>query len=374
MYAIVCRGGGKGDNQKSAGKIDKLPVEKAPHLCYTVKKQGNMPPGGPIPPEKGTDIMKYYVGIDLGGTFIKAGVVDEEYHILAKSSVPSQVDGDDEGLADRIAQAATMAMEQLGLTIKDITSVGVGTPGAVDTVNGVVVYANNLGFRNTPLGKYLEDRLHTSVYLENDANVAAYGEVLAGAAAGYKDVVVVTLGTGVGGGIIIDGKIYRGFNQFGGELGHMVVQYGGRQCTCGRKGCIEAYASATGLINMTKEAMEAHPESALWKVAPTLEEVNGKTAYDGMRMGDPVACEVVDTYQNYLGAGLTNFVNIFQPEVLLIGGGICKEGETLLAPLREYIAKEAYSIEGQPTCQLRVCKLGNDAGTIGAAMLWKLHE
>ena len=333
-----------------------------------------MPPGGPILPEKGTDIMKYYVGIDLGGTFIKAGVVDEEYHILAKSSVPSQVDGDDEGLADRIAQAATMAMEQLGLTIKDITSVGVGTPGAVDTVNGVVVYANNLGFRNTPLGKYLEDRLHTSVYLENDANVAAYGEVLAGAAAGYKDVVVVTLGTGVGGGIIIDGKIYRGFNQFGGELGHMVVQYGGRQCTCGRKGCIEAYASATGLINMTKEAMEAHPESALWKVAPTLEEVNGKTAYDGMRMGDPVACEVVDTYQNYLGAGLTNFVNIFQPEVLLIGGGICKEGETLLAPLREYIAKEAYSIEGQPTCQLRVCKLGNDAGTIGAAMLWKLHE
>ena len=318
--------------------------------------------------------MKYYVGIDLGGTFIKAGVVDEEYHILAKSSVPSQVDGDDEGLADRIAQAATMAMEQLGLTIKDITSVGVGTPGAVDTVNGVVVYANNLGFRNTPLGKYLEDRLHTSVYLENDANVAAYGEVLAGAAAGYKDVVVVTLGTGVGGGIIIDGKIYRGFNQFGGELGHMVVQYGGRQCTCGRKGCIEAYASATGLINMTKEAMEAHPESALRKVAPTLEEVNGKTAYDGMRMGDPVACEVVDTYQNYLGAGLTNFVNIFQPEVLLIGGGICKEGETLLAPLREYIAKEAYSIEGQPTCQLRVCKLGNDAGTIGAAMLWKLHE
>ena len=318
--------------------------------------------------------MKYYVGIDLGGTFIKAGVVDEEYHILAKSSVPSRVDGDDEGLADRIAQAATMAMEQLGLTIKDITSVGVGTPGAVDTVNGVVVYANNLGFRNTPLGKYLEDRLHTSVYLENDANVAAYGEVLAGAAAGYKDVVVVTLGTGVGGGIIIDGKIYRGFNQFGGELGHMVVQYGGRQCTCGRKGCIEAYASATGLINMTNEAMEAHPESALWKVAPTLEEVNGKTAYDGMRMGDPVACEVVDTYQNYLGAGLTNFVNIFQPEVLLIGGGICKEGETLLAPLREYIAKEAYSIEGQPTCQLRVCKLGNDAGTIGAAMLWKLHE
>ena len=270
--------------------------------------------------------MKYYVGIDLGGTFIKAGVVDENYNILAKASVASEVDGNDEGLADRIAKAAGMAMSELGLSISDISSVGVGTPGAVDSENGVVVYANNLGFRNTPLGKYLEDRLHTSVYLENDANVAAYGETLAGAAAGYKDVVVITLGTGVGGGIIIDGKIYTGFNGFAGELGHMVIQYGGRQCTCGRKGCIEAYASATGLINMTKEAMQAHPDSALWKVAPTLEDVNGKTAYDGMRMGDKVACEVVDTYQNYLGAGLTNYVNIFQPEVLLIGGGICKEG------------------------------------------------
>ena len=149
--------------------------------------------------------MKYYVGIDLGGTFIKAGVVDENYNILAKSSVPSEVDGNDEGLADRIAKAATMAMEELGLSISDISSVGVGTPGAVDSKNGIVVYANNLGFRNTPLGQYLEDRLHTSVYLENDANVAAYGETLAGAAAGYQDVVVITLGTGVGGGIIIDG-------------------------------------------------------------------------------------------------------------------------------------------------------------------------
>lgn len=242
--------------------------------------------------------MKYYVGIDLGGTFIKAGVVDENYNILAKSSVPSEVDGNDEGLADRIAKAATMAMEELGLSISDISSVGVGTPGAVDSKNGIVVYANNLGFRNTPLGQYLEDRLHTSVYLENDANVAAYGETLAGAAAGYQDVVVITLGTGVGGGIIIDGKIYTGFNGFAGELGHMVVEYGGRPCTCGRKGCIEAYASATGLIKMTKEAMEAHPDSALWKVAPTLDDVNGKTAYDGMRMGDPDAA-----YRNEKGGG-----------------------------------------------------------------------
>lgn len=319
--------------------------------------------------------MKYYIGIDLGGTFVKAGVVDENFQIVTKATVDSSdVVGEPERIADRMVEAANQALAAAKLTMNDIENIGIGAPGSVDPESGVIIYANNLSFLNTPIRQYLEARTGKQIFVENDANVAAYGEVLAGAAKGVDDAIVITLGTGVGGGIIIDGKIYRGFNQFGGELGHMVVQYGGRQCTCGRKGCIEAYASATGLINMTKEAMEAHPESALWKVAPTLEEVNGKTAYDGMRMGDPVACEVVDTYQNYLGAGLTNFVNIFQPEVLLIGGGICKEGETLLAPLREYIAREAYSIEGQPTCQLRVCKLGNDAGTIGAAMLWKLHE
>ena len=216
-------------------------------------------------------------------------------------------------------------------------------------------------------------RVGKPVYVENDANVAAYGEALAGAAAGIDDVVVITLGTGVGGGIIIDGKIYTGFNQFGGELGHAVVEYNGWPCTCGRKGCMEAYSSATGLIKMTRIAMAENPKSKLWEVAPTMQDVNGKTAFDAMRMGDEAGTAVVDKYIKYLACGLANYVNIFQPEVLLIGGGICKEGETLLAPLRELIAKEAYSIEGQPFCDLRVCKLGNDAGTIGAAMLWKQH-
>ena len=317
--------------------------------------------------------MKYYVGIDLGGTFIKAGVVDEQYNILAKASIPSQVDGDAEGLADRMAECAGKAMAELGLTIDDIAAVGVGTPGAVDSKTGLVVYANNLGFVNVPLQEYLEKRLHTSVYLENDANVAAYGEFLAGAAAGVQDAVVVTLGTGVGGGVIIDGKIYTGFNQFAGELGHMVIEYNGWPCTCGRKGCIEAYSSATGLIKMTRLAMEANPDSKLWEVAPTLEEVNGKTAFDAMRLGDEAGTAVVDKYIAYLGSALANYVNIFQPEVILIGGGICKEGETLLAPLRKIMSEEAYSIPGQPTCELRRCVLGNDAGTIGAAMLWKLH-
>lgn len=315
--------------------------------------------------------MKYYVGIDLGGTFIKAGVVDENYNIVAKASIPSEVDGNNEALADRMAECAKKAMAELGLGIEDIASVGVGTPGAVDSKNGVVVYANNLQFHNTPLRAYLESRLHTSVYVENDANVAAYGEALAGAAAGVANVVVITLGTGVGGGIIIDGKIYTGFNQFGGELGHTVIEYNGWQCTCGRKGCLEAYTSATGLIKMTRIAMAENPGSKLWEVCPDMNKVDGKTAFDAMRLGDEAGAAVVGKYISYLGNGLANFVNIFQPEVLLIGGGICKEGETLLAPLREIIEKESYSIEGQPTCELRRCALGNDAGTIGAAMLWK---
>jgi len=317
--------------------------------------------------------MKYYVGIDLGGTFIKAGVVDENCNIVAKASIPSAVDGDHEGLADRMVECAGMAMAELGLTIDDVESVGIGTPGAIDSKNGLVVYANNLAMKNTPLGEYMRARINKPVYVENDANVAAYGEALAGAAAGIDNVVVITLGTGVGGGIIIDGKIYTGFNQFGGELGHAVVEYNGWPCTCGRKGCMEAYSSATGLIKMTRIAMAENPKSKLWEVAPTMQEVNGKTAFDAMRMGDEAGTAVVDKYIKYLACGLANYVNIFQPEVLLIGGGICKEGETLLAPLRKLIAEEAYSIEGQPTCDLRVCKLGNDAGTIGAAMLWKQH-
>ncbi len=318
--------------------------------------------------------MKYYIGIDLGGTFVKAGVVDENYNIVAKASIDSaDVVGDAEKVADRMAECARMALEKANLTMDDVESIGIGAPGSVDPYTGMIIYANNLKFLNTPMRAYLEARTGKKIYLENDANVAAYGEVLAGAAKGYKEAIVVTLGTGVGGGIIIDGKIYSGFNHFGGELGHMVIVKDGRQCTCGRKGCVEAYSSATALIKMTKEAMEAHPESKLWEVAGTLDAVNGKTAYDAMRLGDKVGTEVVDYFVSHLGCALANYVNIFQPEILLIGGGICKEGETLLAPLREILAKETYGIAGVKATTLKTCALGNDAGTIGAAFLWQIY-
>lgn len=318
--------------------------------------------------------MKYYIGIDLGGTFVKAGVVDENCNIVAKASVDSaDVAGDAEKVADRMVECARQALANANLTMDDVESIGIGTPGSVDPNTGMIIYANNLNFLNTPMRQYLEARTGKKIYLENDANVAAYGEVLAGAAKGYNDAIVITLGTGVGGGIIIDGKIYSGFNHFGGELGHAVIVKGGRQCTCGRKGCLEAYSSATALIKMTQEAMEANKDSKLWEVAKTLEEVNGKTAFDAMRLGDPVGAEVVNQYIQYLGCGLANFVNIFQPEILLIGGGISKEGETLLAPLREILKEETYGISGVKSTTLKTCALGNDAGTIGAAFLWKIY-
>lgn len=318
--------------------------------------------------------MKYYIGIDLGGTFVKAGVVDENFQIVTKATVDSSdVVGEPERIADRMVEAANQALAAAKLTMNDIENIGIGAPGSVDPESGVIIYANNLNFLNTPIRQYLEARTGKQIFVENDANVAAYGEVLAGAAKGVDDAIVITLGTGVGGGIIIDGRIYSGFNNFGGELGHTVIVYNGRHCTCGRNGCLEAYCSATALIRRTREVMEENPSSKLWEVAGSLDAVNGKTAFDAMRLGDEAGKMIVNEYIEYLGCGLSNFVNTFQPEVLLIGGGISKEGENLLAPLREILAKETYGISGVKSTTLKTCALGNDAGTIGAAFLWQIY-
>lgn len=317
----------------------------------------------------------YNIGIDLGGTFIKAGVVDENNNIVAKYMMESHVDTNVDGLCVRMVECAKCALDEAGLTMDDIGTIGVGVPGAVDAENGVVVYCSNIKFRNTPLASMIKERTGKPVYLHNDANVAAYGEVVAGAAKGCNNVVVVTLGTGVGGGVIIDGKIYSGFNSFGGELGHMVIIHNGEPCPCGRRGCLESYASATALIKQTRESMKNHTESRLWQICPDISQINGKTAFDAMRAGSKAGAEVVNKYINYLGCGLTNFINIFQPEMLLIGGGISKEGETLLEPLRKILAVETYgSSMDAPKTKIGVCTLRNDAGTIGAANLYKLYE
>ncbi|MCI5578959.1 MAG: ROK family glucokinase [Oscillospiraceae bacterium] len=316
----------------------------------------------------------YNIGIDLGGTNIKVGLVNENYEIIQKASVPTDLPRPAEAICKSIVDTVWKVLNEAKVTIGEVKSIGIGTPGVANRNSGTVLYSCNLGFKNTDLRALIKKYLDKPVFVENDANAAAFGEVLAGAGKGFKDVIVVTLGTGVGGGIIIDGKIYTGFNFCGAELGHTVIEFNGRQCSCGRKGCFEAYSSATALINMTKEAMDAHKDSKMWEIAGSLDGVDGKTAFDGMRANDPAAKEVVDMYIEYLGCGLTNIINTFQPEVLLIGGGICKEGKNLTEPLNEIIKRDSYCIDAERTTKLDICKLGNDAGIIGAAFLYTIAE
>lgn len=315
----------------------------------------------------------FNIGIDLGGTNIKVGIVNENYEIVGRSSIKTNLPRPAEAIADSIAEAADLALKDAGVTLEQVNSIGIGTPGAANRNSGIVLYSNNLGFNNVNLGEMLKIRLGKDIYVENDANAAAYGEYLAGAGKGYENVVVITLGTGVGGGIIIDGKIYTGFNFCGAEIGHTVIEYNGRPCSCGRKGCFEAYSSATALINFTKEAMVDNPDSKLWEIAGSLDKVDGKTAFDGMRADDKTGKDVVNKYISYLGCGLTNVVNIFQPEMLLIGGGVCKEGENLTKPLKEIIKRDSYCIDPNRSTKLDIAKLGNDAGIIGAAFLCNLN-
>ena len=319
----------------------------------------------------------YRLGIDLGGTNIVAGVVDENYEIIAKASCKTNVPRPESEICDSMADVALKAIEKAKLTIDDIESIGIGVPGAVNPKTGVIEYSANLFFHNWQVVKMMEERLNTKICVENDANAAALGEYLAGSAKGAKNAIAITLGTGIGGGIIINGKIYSGSNYAGAELGHMVIVKDGKECACGRKGCWEAYASATGLINLTKQEIlkENFDFSYMLKSCDgDINKVTGKTAFDAMRAGDKSGKAVVDEYLNYLGCGLTNVVNTFQPEMLLIGGGICKEGDYLTKPLEEYIKRESYCINPERSTVLGICKLGNDAGIVGAANLYRLKD
>ena len=316
----------------------------------------------------------YYLGIDLGGTNIGAGVIDEDNKIIGSSKRKTRVPCTPEDICEQLAVTAFEALYNAEITIDDVPWVGIGTPGTVNRDNGVVEFSNNLQFNNLELKKLLEARMNKKVIVENVANAAAYGEYQAGALKGAKNALAITLGTGVGSGIIIDGKIYAGTNYAAGEMGHTVIVYNGRHCSCGRDGCWEMYASATGLIKSTRHAMmrtEDHT-SPIWKLVENdLSNVNGRTAFDAMRAGDPVGKSVVDEYIAYLGCGLVNCINTLQPDILCIGGGICAEGDTLLKPLHEYIARQAYTINTKNQTKLCIAELGNDAGIIGAALLGK---
>lgn len=314
--------------------------------------------------------MKYYIGIDLGGTNIVAAVVDENYQIVTKASTKTNRPRPAEAIADDMAAMAIQAVKEAGLTMEQIEWVGVGTPGIANSETGIIEFSNNLGFENTPMAELIRRHIDKPVYIENDANAAAYGEYVAGAAKGAKNAVCITLGTGVGGGIIIDGKIYAGSNFGGAEIGHTVINMDGPQCSCGRRGCFEVYSSATGLIRMTKEKMEQVKDSKLHDItAERNGKVSARTAFDAMRLGDAAAQEVVDDYIRALAAGITNTINIFQPDVLCVGGGVCNEGDPLLLPMKALVEKEVYTRNSPKNTKIVIAELGNDAGLIGAAFL-----
>lgn len=314
----------------------------------------------------------YNIGIDLGGTNIAIGIVDENYKIVLKDKVPTLSERPTSEIIDDMANLCKSLVERLNLTFDDICYAGIAAPGSVDPINGIVKYSNNIKMENFPIADELKKRIPIKkVLIENDANAAALAEAKAGAGKGLNDVIMITLGTGVGGGIVIGGKLYSGFNYAGAEIGHTVIELNGRPCTCGRKGCFEAYSSATGLINMTKEKLNETKDTIMWEmIGGDINKTSGRTAFDASRKGDKAGREVVDMYIGYLACGLANIINIFQPEVLCIGGGVCGEGDYLLNPLKELVKVNTYGYETQEkNTELKIAELGNDAGIIGAASL-----
>ncbi|MBE6601413.1 MAG: ROK family protein [Ruminococcaceae bacterium] len=318
--------------------------------------------------------MTYRIGVDLGGTNIAAGVVNESFEIVAQGSVPTQAGRPCIEIVRDIAAVCKKVIADAGLTEADIKSVGVASPGTVDDETGIVFRAANLNFFNFPLVPHLREMLSIpEFHLENDANAAAWGEAIVGAAKGSKSSIMITLGTGVGGGVVENGKIHKGFNNAGAEMGHFVIEVDGRPCTCGRKGCWEAYSSATGLINMTKEKLAAceaeDRKTVMTDLVAQKGKVNGRIAFDGMRLGDEAAKEVVNEYIEYLSDALASVITLFQPEVLSIGGGISNEGQFLLDLV---VPRVQEALRGNGTAcltDIRIAQLRNNAGIIGAAVL-----
>lgn len=312
----------------------------------------------------------YYIGIDLGGTNIAAGIVNENGEIIAKKSTPT-VPQDIEKTVALMARLIKELCDEQKIQIKSINSIGVGIPGTINSEEGIVVYSNNLKMENFEFTKELKKHIDKPVYISNDANVAALGEAVAGGAKGCDSAVIVTLGTGVGGGIILNNKIWEGHMSAGAEIGHTVISVDGEKCSCGRKGCWEAYSSATALIRDTKRAIDKNPDSLMAKMSKEAGKVSGKTAFMAAKEGDKAAKEVVESYIKHLAEGIANISNLLAPKCILLGGGVSHEGDNLLIPLREAVKPLLYGGDRVEHAKIDVAVLGNDAGIIGAAMLGK---
>ena len=310
------------------------------------------------------------IGIDIGGTSIKGAGITKEGKVLEVFSLPVDKQDNQETTINKLIDAVNKYIKEQGFKKEELLGIGLGVPGVMDTKAGVITYSNNLRWNELPIVEMMEKGTGLPVKITNDANAAALGEAKFGAGRKYQNLLMVTLGTGVGGGIIIDGHIFEGNLGKGAELGHMVVVIDGEQCSCGRKGCLEAYASATALIRDTKRAMDEHKESKCWEVANKLGKVDARVAFEADRMGDEVGHQLVENYVKYLGEGLLNYFNIFRPEALILSGGIANEGEYLLSRLRKYLEDRNYGFQGTPKVELLVSELGYDSGKIGAGALF----
>lgn len=317
----------------------------------------------------------FRIGVDLGGTNIAAGLVDGQYRILDRESVKTNVPRPAESIIRDIAGLVEKLCERNGLNQCEIEAVGVGVPGTINEDTGYVEYSNNIRFENVPFIELLSGLISIPVRFDNDANAAALGEYLAG---GYnvQSFVMVTLGTGVGSGIILDGRLIKGINFAASELGHTVIKMGGEQCTCGRKGCFEAYASATALIRdarrrFKKESTDKQAESSviLKLCGGDMEKLEAKHIFDAAKLGDEAAGELFSNYTEYLAEGIANIINILQPELICIGGGVSKAGDMLLEPVKEKVAGKIFSKNSAKNTDIKLARLDNDAGIIGAALL-----
>ena len=293
------------------------------------------------------------LGVDIGGTNIKFGVVDNDYNIIFKKSIKTNTEGGDLGIVADICDVCTEIKKEY-----EIEKIGVGTPGTVDFKNGICIRSANLPYNNTPIVSMIREKLNLPVYLANDASCAICGELYAGNGRKYDNLIMLTLGTGVGGGIIIDSKPFFGSRGGAGEFGHLIIETNGIECKCGQRGCLEKYASVSALISQTKEAAMENKDSLLAEMCR--EKVSGRTAFDAMKKGCPVAEKVVDKYIYYISVGITSLMRIFQPDAVVLGGAITNEGDFLLSPLKEKIALPG---------EIIISELKNDAGVIGAAAI-----
>lgn len=306
----------------------------------------------------------YRIGVDIGGTNVAVGVVNEAHKIIFNATTPTRTDIGAEGLVDDIVLCIHNAVILGGLRMADCTGIGIGSPGNCDTENGIVRNAHNLNWDGVPVCAMLQERTGLPARVGNDADCAALGEVVAGAAKGSRSALLITLGTGVGGGFVINGKIYSGHRTLGGEFGHMCIQMDGEPCSCGECGCWEAYASATALIRQAAAAAKEHPESVLNRTS-----LDGRAIYTAAAEGDAAAQAVVAKYAEYVGVGLVNLINALYPETVLLGGGVSGAGEALLTPLRTYVREHFFVADPALMPEIKAAELGNDAGILGAAAL-----